>query len=156
MAVIYTHDTDLKNGGSLVKIQGLKYEGWLRSNTHRTEWRVYATENSALLEGSRALKVFEFDPRFENFEEEVIEEWFNTGLPWSDTEPSYDTLLSSQTHDSISIVWHISDVLNVLPDLSPEQCRQVLNAVKNNHDATVGVSWDTLLDHATTLFGDRK
>jgi hypothetical protein len=30
----------------------------------------------------------------------------------------------------------------------------VLEAAKDNHDATIGINWEVLRDHADTLFGD--
>jgi len=55
--------------------------------------------------------------------------------------------------DSIDIVWSVDDVFNVMYDYEEkdeyseddyELARAVLQHVKNHHDATVGVSWETL------------
>ena len=50
--------------------------------------------------------------------------------------------------DSITIEWHIDDVHSeskyVLTD---EDCREVLNRVKNRHDCNVGINWDVLRYH---------
>ncbi len=56
--------------------------------------------------------------------------------------------------DSVSIVWSVEDVLQVRPDLSREQAREVLTKVEKNHDAAVGVSWDTLSYIAEVLYGE--
>lgn len=50
----------------------------------------------------------------------------------------------SNLPDTISITWHIEDVKEVASDLTDEECREVLQLVKDNHDATLGVTWDTL------------
>lgn|ERR1035437_9161948 len=54
--------------------------------------------------------------------------------------------------DQISLVWTVSDVKCVRPDLSREECREVLAVVERMHDATLGVTWDTLEDAAEELF----
>lgn len=54
--------------------------------------------------------------------------------------------------DTISITWHIDDVKEVRPDLNKKQCREVLQEVKKSHDATFGVTWDTLKIVADDLF----
>ena len=54
--------------------------------------------------------------------------------------------------DSISIVWCIDDVKEVRPDLDDEQAWDVLQTVKDNHDATMGISWDTLEYAADHLY----
>jgi hypothetical protein len=56
---------------------------------------------------------------------------------------------------SISIVWSVEDVLEVRPDLNDEQSMKVLQEVKNHHDATVGVNWDTLQYWADELFPEK-
>lgn len=46
--------------------------------------------------------------------------------------------------DEISIVWQVDDVKEIASDLTDEECREVLQLVKSEHDATIGVNWDTL------------
>ena len=62
-----------------------------------------------------------------------------------------DTLLAERR--KIAIIWSIEDVQEVRPDLSDEQAWEALQAVKNNHDATVGINWLTLEMVAEDLFG---
>ncbi len=57
--------------------------------------------------------------------------------------------------DTIEISWHIDDVMEVRKGLSREQRRKVLEAVKYKHDATIGVSWDTLRIVADMLYPSR-
>lgn len=56
--------------------------------------------------------------------------------------------------DWISVWWHVSDVLaqdgDEDSDLTEEECREVLRLTDKNHDAGVGINWDTLeywIDH---------
>jgi hypothetical protein len=39
--------------------------------------------------------------------------------------------------------------------LTKKECQRVLEMVLQTHDATLGVSWDTLDDVIINLFGDR-
>lgn len=56
--------------------------------------------------------------------------------------------------DHITIVWSVDDVLNVAPDLSEEQARQVLQVVREEHDADVGITWDVIADAADIVTVD--
>ena len=50
--------------------------------------------------------------------------------------------------DSISLVWHIDDVLHQAKEdghtLTKKEAREVLSSVESNHDCNFGVSWDTI------------
>lgn len=56
--------------------------------------------------------------------------------------------------DNIAIIWSIDDVLSLGEDnegnqttkISKQEAYATLADVKNNHDASVGVNWDTLWD----------
>lgn len=54
--------------------------------------------------------------------------------------------------ETIAIIWHIEDVLHVRSDLTPEQASIVLESVRDNHDATIGINWEVIEDHAESLF----
>ena len=54
--------------------------------------------------------------------------------------------------NSIAIVWSISDVKEQRPDLSDDECMEVLEYQERKHDASMGVSWDTLEWCAEHLF----
>ncbi|MCC6970554.1 MAG: hypothetical protein IT434_10065 [Phycisphaerales bacterium] len=56
------------------------------------------------------------------------------------------------TQHQIAIVWSIEDVHEVRPDLTNEQAWLVLQACKKCHDASVGVTWDTIEIIADDLF----
>ena len=79
----------------------------------------------------------------------------------------------SQFNDknSISLIWCIDDVryaLDGMKDrewfinkhghtvkLTDEDCMDILGDVKSNHDATIGVSWETLEYHIDELLEER-
>ena len=53
---------------------------------------------------------------------------------------------------TISVDWCVEDVQEVRPDLSVEQCINVLDHVKKYHDANDGISWHTLDAAAEVLY----
>ncbi len=61
-------------------------------------------------------------------------------------------LASTELADEITISWHIDDVREIRPDLTAEQCREVLQQAERRHDASVGINWDVLAIHADDLF----
>lgn len=58
--------------------------------------------------------------------------------------------------DEIQIIWCVDDVKSIAEDLTDEECRQVLEAVKSNHDATIGINWDVLEYWANQIRPERK
>jgi hypothetical protein len=63
-----------------------------------------------------------------------------------------DALLANRKQ--IGIFWTTEDVQQMRPDLTDDQAWEVLQQVKSDHDATLGVNWDTLEWAANDLFGD--
>ena len=55
-------------------------------------------------------------------------------------------------HGYIAIFWHIDDVKEVRPDLTDEQCFEVLQQCDDEHDALVGLDLDLVRIHASELF----
>lgn len=52
----------------------------------------------------------------------------------------------------IAVIWSVSDVQEVRPDLNEDQCWEVLQAAKHYHDANHGITWETLRWQAAFLF----
>jgi predicted transcriptional regulator len=46
--------------------------------------------------------------------------------------------------DKIAIIWTVEDVLGVCPNLSQEEAVNVLQSLLHNHDASLGVNWETI------------
>jgi hypothetical protein len=67
-------------------------------------------------------------------------------------EIDIDAVLAAR--HQIAAIWSIQDVQEVRPDLTEEQCWEVLQATRRYHDATIGINWDVLGCHADLLFGD--
>ncbi|KTD71835.1 hypothetical protein Lste_0120 [Legionella steelei] len=62
------------------------------------------------------------------------------------------TAVTNNLIQEISIVWSIEDVLDVRPLLSKEQASIVLQHIKKNHDATIGINWDVIEIVSDDLF----
>lgn len=54
----------------------------------------------------------------------------------------------------IAAVWGVADVRDVRPDLSDDQCWEVLQLVDRWQDAEHGICWQTLEEAAEVLFGE--
>jgi hypothetical protein len=54
--------------------------------------------------------------------------------------------------NSIAIVWEIDDVKSIRPDLDDDKCMEVLGYADKKHDASIGISWETLEWHCDYLF----
>ena len=52
--------------------------------------------------------------------------------------------LETQLPDEISINWHFTDIQEVDDSLTNDEARQILQLIKKNHDANIGVNWDTI------------
>jgi len=52
----------------------------------------------------------------------------------------------------IAIIWDIDDVKEGRPDLTDEQAMEVLETIKDDHDAYYGVTWYTLRDITDLMF----
>ena len=55
-----------------------------------------------------------------------------------------------QLPDEITISWHIEDVQQQDSTLTDDEARQVLQLIKRNHDANIGVNWEVIdawVDH---------
>lgn len=72
----------------------------------------------------------------------------------NDTKINIHAVLAER--QQIALIWSIEDVLEVRPDLSDDQAWEVLKIVDRRHDATCGVTWDTLAYIAAELFGSQR
>lgn len=52
----------------------------------------------------------------------------------------------------IASIWSIEDVKQERPDLTDEQCMEVLEQCEHKHDAEIGINWDVIRTHADDLF----
>jgi hypothetical protein len=44
----------------------------------------------------------------------------------------------------ISVTWNADDIREICPDFTDIQCSRALEYIKSNHDASIGISWDTI------------
>ena len=54
--------------------------------------------------------------------------------------------------NSIAIIWCIDDVKSIREDLNDEQCLDVLNYADRKHDASMGITYETLTCIANYLY----
>jgi hypothetical protein len=76
-----------------------------------------------------------------------VTESANASSPVSMQKISHDDITKE-----IAIIWHIDDVQNIRPDLSKQQASDVLIHLKENHDASEDINWDTIETVADILF----
>ncbi len=50
----------------------------------------------------------------------------------------------TQLPDEISIDWHFTDVQEIDESLTNDEARSILQLIKQNHDRTTGISWETI------------
>lgn len=46
--------------------------------------------------------------------------------------------------DEISITWHFTDIQEVDESLTNDEARKVLQLINKNHDANIGINWETI------------
>ncbi len=71
----------------------------------------------------------------------------------ADARAKAKAALASYWSDKIAIVWGVGDVQSVHKGLSEDQAINVLTDVLDDHDASLGVRWDTLANKARELYG---
>ena len=57
---------------------------------------------------------------------------------------------------TVFFTWTIEDVQSVREDLTDEQAYEVLVECENNHDADVGMNWDTISVVADNMFPEHE
>ena len=63
-------------------------------------------------------------------------------------------------NNSIAIIWCTQDIHSAIDDMdldwtpTEEQSLEILSWIKNKHDASVGVSWETLYIYIQTFYDD--
>jgi len=65
------------------------------------------------------------------------------------------TALSGYWADKVAIVWSKEDILEELPGLTEDEALFILKTVVNDHDATLGVNWNSFRNYALMKFGKR-
>ena len=61
---------------------------------------------------------------------------------------------------AIFIAWHIDDVLMVAEEmnylLTEEEAKEILKQLDNNHDATCGITWDTIRSQIECFYPEKE
>ena len=60
----------------------------------------------------------------------------------------------------ITIKWYVEDILEVANkssiELSYEEAKEILDKMKECHDASIGINWDVILTSIIIYIGDRE
>ena len=67
-------------------------------------------------------------------------------------KPKLDYGYGYNETNSIAIIWELDDVKSLRSDLTDDECMEVLGYVDRKHDASLGVTWETLEWHCDYLF----
>lgn len=87
--------------------------------------------------------------------EQVVKLVDNQKITWIEGVEEIERLVDKNYYNpdkQVAIIWSIQDVKSVRPHLTNEQAMKVLEHVKRSHDATIGVSWETLEITSDMLF----
>ena len=57
----------------------------------------------------------------------------------------------SELPDTISITWCVDDVMSIDSSLTDEQAREVLQLALKRHDASQGITWDSIDENIRTI-----
>jgi len=49
-----------------------------------------------------------------------------------------------QLSDEITISWHFTDIQEVDDTLTNDEAREILQLIKNGHDANIGINWEVI------------
>ena len=71
-------------------------------------------------------------------------------------DKGYYNIYGYTPSNSITIIWCIDDVKQVRPDLNDEQCLDVLGRADQKHDASMGITFETLRFNADYLYPQEK
>ena len=67
-------------------------------------------------------------------------------------KPKLDYGYGYNEYNSIAIIWEIDDVKSIRPDLTDDECMEVLEYAGRKHDANIGITYDALEWNCDYLF----
>ena len=92
-----------------------------------------------------------------NFYVEDEEENRNKPLSYDEWSREYVGIKFLPSKDyKITISWNVEDVLSIDDTLTIDQCIDVLDLARHNHDANYGITWDTLASYIDDVKEDSK
>lgn len=78
----------------------------------------------------------------------------HSGVVPVDKQADAEAVLRQHWAGKIAHVWCIDDVKGERPDLTEEQCKEVLEQVLHDVDAEVGITWAVIRDTAKEMYGE--
>lgn len=85
MGLNYSNEVDLPNGTQICEVTALTNSGWLYQNKDRTFFSLHASLEDCV-NRCNPIKEWDYDSKFETFEEDVIEAWLETGVDVQEKE----------------------------------------------------------------------
>lgn len=89
----------------------------------------------------------------------ILNDEFLTRIRAADTQHLTEALLelrreleSRPDANWIFSAWHVDDIREQRPDLTDDQCREVLHNLERNHDANLGINWEVIDSVAGMLY----
>lgn len=86
---------------------------------------------------------------------ELISELENGKISIKKLEEDIQELAKDEFYNQetqVAIPWSIEDIKNDRPDLTDEECLDVLHVAIDEHDANNGINWDILQYHTNRLY----
>ena len=90
---------------------------------------------------------------------ELMNDFKNKKITINELEEDIKNIAKDEFYNQetqIAIPWSIEDIKNDRPDLTDEECLDVLHVIKEKHDANIGVNWEVLEYYTNTLYPIKK
>ena len=90
---------------------------------------------------------------------ELINDFKNEKITINELEENIKNISKEEFYDQetqIAIPWSIEDIKKDRPDLTDEECLDVLFVIKEKHDANIGINWEVLEYYADTIYPIKK
>lgn len=133
------------------RITGIEFTGSHKADAHLRIMQAGPKLLEALRTASEWIDAQHFVRRTDI--QETIRKAIAEATGQGNTTVDHDIDAILQDRRQIAVIWSTEDVQEVRPDLTPEQCWEVLQATESHLDANIGINWDVLNCHADMLFG---
>lgn len=90
---------------------------------------------------------------------ELINDFKNSKISIEKLEKDIQELAKEEFYNQetqVAIPWSIEDIKKDRPDLTDEECLNVLFVIKEKHDANIGINWEVLEYYADTIYPIKK
>lgn len=81
---------------------------------------------------------------YQDYIEGMTDSLVDAGIIAAQNKALIAECLANYWSDKIADIWVIADVKSLNPDLSDDQCVEILDTAIHSFDASVGINWDVL------------